>query len=76
MMPFFNWEALKPNQVKDTIFDELDYEHILEVKRDIFSIYTVQYNLTENCNLKKKYYLSASYFSLSGSISGVEHGYL
>ncbi|CAK6984294.1 formin-like protein 1, partial [Scomber scombrus] len=36
-MPFFNWQVLKPNQVKGTVFNELDDEQILEeLNMDIF----------------------------------------
>lgn len=36
-MPLLNWQALKPNQVSGTVFNELDDEHILgELNMDIF----------------------------------------
>lgn len=31
-MPLLNWQALKPNQVTGTVFNELDDEQILEVR--------------------------------------------
>lgn len=31
-MPLLNWQALKSNQVTGTIFNELDDEHVLEVR--------------------------------------------
>lgn len=30
-MPSLNWQALKPNQVSGTVFNELDDEHVLGV---------------------------------------------
>ena len=30
-LPMFNWSALKPNQVKDTVFHELDDDRLIEV---------------------------------------------
>uniref|UniRef100_A0A668AKW5 Formin like 1 n=1 Tax=Myripristis murdjan TaxID=586833 RepID=A0A668AKW5_9TELE len=36
-MPLLNWQALKPNQVTGTVFNELDDEHILgELNMEIF----------------------------------------
>ncbi|KAA8585325.1 hypothetical protein FQN60_004019 [Etheostoma spectabile] len=36
-MPLFNWQALKPNQVTGTVFNELDDEQILgELNMDMF----------------------------------------
>lgn len=32
-MPLLNWQALKPNQVTGTVFNELDDEQILGVRR-------------------------------------------
>ena len=31
-MPLFNWQALKPNQVTGTVFNELDDELVLGVR--------------------------------------------
>lgn len=31
-MPLLNWQALKPNQVSGTVFNELDDEQILGVR--------------------------------------------
>jgi len=30
-LPQLNWSALKPNQVKETVFNELDDEKIIDV---------------------------------------------
>lgn len=32
-MPLLNWQALKPNQVTGTVFNEMDDEEILGVRR-------------------------------------------
>lgn len=32
-LPVFNWTALKPNQIKGTVFNEIDDERVLEVNR-------------------------------------------
>lgn len=34
-MPVFNWVALKPNQINGTVFNEIDDERILEVRRSL-----------------------------------------
>lgn len=34
-MPLLNWQALKPNQVTGTVFNELDDEQILGVWKKI-----------------------------------------
>lgn len=31
-MPLLNWQTLKPTQVKDTVFNELDDEQVLGVR--------------------------------------------
>lgn len=36
-MPLLNWQTLKPTQVKDTVFNELDDEQVLGVRNRLFS---------------------------------------
>uniref|UniRef100_A0A8B9HKZ6 Formin-like 1a n=1 Tax=Astyanax mexicanus TaxID=7994 RepID=A0A8B9HKZ6_ASTMX len=36
-MPQLNWQALKPNQVEGTVFNELNDEHLFELNMDLFA---------------------------------------
>ncbi|XP_049924343.1 formin-like protein 1 [Epinephelus moara] len=57
-MPLLNWQALKPNQVTGTVFNELDDEQILgELNMDIFEEQfktRAQTSPTDLSNIKKK----------------------
>ncbi|KAM7386996.1 hypothetical protein PAMA_009566 [Pampus argenteus] len=57
-MPLLNWQALKPNQVTGTVFNELDDEQVLgELNMDIFEEQfktKAQGNPTELSTMKKK----------------------
>ncbi|KAG7504544.1 formin 1 [Solea senegalensis] len=57
-MPLLNWQALKPNQVTGTVFNELDDEQVLgELNMEIFEEHfktRAQGNSAEFSNVKKK----------------------
>lgn len=57
-MPLLNWQALKPNQVAGTVFNELDDEQVLgELNMDMFEEQfktRAQGNPTEVSTIKKK----------------------
>ncbi|KAM6966825.1 formin-like protein 1 [Tautogolabrus adspersus] len=57
-MPLLNWQALKPNQVTGTVFNELDDEQVLgELNMDIFEEHfktRAQGNPTDLSKIKKK----------------------
>ncbi|XP_069381834.1 formin-like protein 1 [Paralichthys olivaceus] len=57
-MPLLNWQALQPNQVSGTVFNELDDEQVLEelnmdMFEDVFKT-RAQSNTTDLSNVKKK----------------------
>uniref|UniRef100_G3PMD8 Formin-like 1a n=1 Tax=Gasterosteus aculeatus aculeatus TaxID=481459 RepID=G3PMD8_GASAC len=57
-MPLLNWQALKPNQVTGTVFNDLDDEKVLdELNMDMFAEHfktRAQGNTTDVSNIKKK----------------------
>lgn len=57
-MPLLNWQALKPNQVTGTVFNELDDEQVLgELNMDMFEEQfktKAQSNPTDMASVKKK----------------------
>ncbi|CAN9505508.1 unnamed protein product [Ophioblennius macclurei] len=57
-MPLLNWQALKPNQVNGTVFNELDDDHILgELNMDMFEEQfktRAQGNVTDRPKIKTK----------------------
>ncbi|XP_029294123.1 formin-like protein 1 [Cottoperca gobio] len=57
-MPLLNWQALKPNQVTGTVFNDLDDEQVLEeLNMDMFEEHfktRAQGNTTDLSNIKKK----------------------
>ena len=67
-LPLLNWQALKPNQVTGTVFNELDDEQVLGVRIWISSYH--------RCVLCIKHDLSWSSPLLIVSTSGVEHGHV
>ncbi|XP_070407475.1 formin-like protein 1 isoform X2 [Nothobranchius furzeri] len=57
-MPLLNWQALKPNQVSGTVFNELDDEQVLgELNMEMFEEHfktRAQGNSADLCKVKKK----------------------
>lgn len=57
-MPVFNWEALKPNQINGTVFNEIDDERILEVTPSFWHSYAYfrcssEFYFHKKCKKKK-----------------------
>lgn len=68
-MPLLNWQTLKPTQVKDTVFNELDDEQVLGVRNRLFS------NMSHLKNSQLNHFSLLYSFAInSASQPGVEHG--
>uniref|UniRef100_A0A8C2Z953 Formin like 1 n=1 Tax=Cyclopterus lumpus TaxID=8103 RepID=A0A8C2Z953_CYCLU len=66
-MPLLNWQALKPNQVTGTVFNDLDDEKVLELNMDMFGEQfktRAQGNPTDLSNIKKVVQKAPSKMSL------------